>query len=116
MLEAGEREGATGYFVTLGQLRLVDVRDDHAYVAVPATMMFKVHGKQVTQTGSTFTAALHKLAVGVAENGMGVDEGALVAIRTSAIGRALRPAMSFGLTRDQCMKFMDSIIVRLRYA
>ena len=64
---AGEREGATGYFITLCKPRHVDVSDARAYVVVPATMMFEVHGEQVTQSSST-----------------------------SAIGRALRPAMSFG--------------------
>ena len=52
---------------TLCKPRHVDVSDDRAYVVVPATMMFKVHGKQVTQSSSSAT-----------------------------IGRALRPAMSFG--------------------
>jgi hypothetical protein len=64
VLAAGEREGATAYFVPLGEPRHVDVTGDRAYVVVPATMSFKVHGKQVTQTGSTFTVALHKLASG----------------------------------------------------
>ena len=64
VLAAGEKEGATGYFVTLGEPRHVDVTGDRAYVVVPATMTFKVHGKQVTQSGSTFTVALRKLAEG----------------------------------------------------
>jgi hypothetical protein len=34
---------------------------DNAYVVVPSSMTFKVHGKQVTQTGATFTVALRKL-------------------------------------------------------
>ncbi len=62
VLAAGEKEGATGYFVTLGDPRHVDVTGDRAYVVVPATMTFKLRGKQVTQFGSTFTAALRKLA------------------------------------------------------
>jgi ketosteroid isomerase-like protein len=62
VVAAGEKEGATGYFVTLGEPRHVDITGDRAYVVVPATMMFNVHGKQVTQSGSTFTAALRKLA------------------------------------------------------
>ena len=64
VLAAGEKEGATGYFVTLGDPRHVDVTGDRAYVVVPATMMFNVRGKQVTQSGSTFTVALRKLADG----------------------------------------------------
>ena len=64
MLITGEQEGATDYFVTLGEPRHVDVSGDRGYVVVPATMTFKVHDKQVTQSGSTFTVALQKLAVG----------------------------------------------------
>ena len=64
VLTTGEREGATGYFVTLAEPRHVDVSGDRGYVVVPATMTFKVHGKQVTQSGSTFTVALQKLPAG----------------------------------------------------
>jgi ketosteroid isomerase-like protein len=64
VLVTGEREGAKGYFVTLAEPRHVDVSGDRAYVVVPATMTFKVHDKQVTQTGSTFTVALQKLPNG----------------------------------------------------
>jgi ketosteroid isomerase-like protein len=64
VLAAGERGGTTAYFATLGEPRHVDASGDRAYVVVPATMTFKVHGKQVTQTGSTFTLALHELASG----------------------------------------------------
>jgi ketosteroid isomerase-like protein len=64
VLVTGEKEGATGYFVTLGEPRHVDVTGDRAYVVIPASMKFNVHGKQVTQFGSTFTVALQKLAEG----------------------------------------------------
>ncbi len=64
VLTAGEKEGATGYFVALGEPRHVDVTGDRAYVVFPASMKFNVHGKQVTQSGSTFTVALQKLAEG----------------------------------------------------
>ena len=45
VLAAGEKEGATGYFVTLGEPRHVDVTGDRAYIVVPATMTFNVHSK-----------------------------------------------------------------------
>jgi ketosteroid isomerase-like protein len=61
---AGEKEGATGYIVTLGEPRHVDVRGDYAYVVVPTTMTFKVYGEEATQSGSIFTVALRKLASG----------------------------------------------------
>jgi ketosteroid isomerase-like protein len=64
VLITGEREGATGYFVTLGEPRHVDVSGNWGYVVVPANMTFKVHEKQVTQSGSTFTVALQKLPEG----------------------------------------------------
>ena len=64
VMAAGEREGITGYFVTLGEPRHVDVTGDRAYVVVPATMTFRAHGRQVTQSGSMFTVALRKLGEG----------------------------------------------------
>jgi ketosteroid isomerase-like protein len=64
VMAAGEREGATGYIVTLGEPWRVDVTGDRAYVVVPSTMTFKVHGEQATQSGSIFTVALRKLAAG----------------------------------------------------
>jgi ketosteroid isomerase-like protein len=64
VLTTGEREGATGYFVTLDEPRHVDVSGDRGYVVVPANTTFKVHGNQVTQSGSTFTVALQNLPAG----------------------------------------------------
>ena len=61
VLVAGEKEGATDYAVTLGKPRHLDVTGDRAYVVLPATMTFKHHGKQVTQTGATWTVSLRKL-------------------------------------------------------
>ena len=51
----------SGYVVTLSEPRHVTVTGSNAYVVVPSSMTFKVHGKQVTQTGATFTVALRKL-------------------------------------------------------
>jgi hypothetical protein len=64
VMAAGRREGAADYFVTLGEPLHNDVTGDTAYLVLPATMTFKVQGKQVTQSGSTFTVALRKLAQG----------------------------------------------------
>jgi len=64
VMAAGDREGASGYFVTLGEPQHVDVTGDSAYVVVPTTMTFRVHGRQVTQSGSIFTVALRKFAEG----------------------------------------------------
>ena len=61
MLVEGEQHGVSGYVVTLSEPRHVTVTGDNAYVVVPSSMTFKVHGKQVTQTGATFTVALCKL-------------------------------------------------------
>ena len=60
VLTEGEHVGASGYQITLGEPRHVDVTADNAYVVVPATMTFKIQGKRVTQTGSIFTVALRK--------------------------------------------------------
>ena len=63
-LEAGDREGATDYFIALGEPSHADVTGDNGYVVVPATMTFKVHGQQITQTGATYTVALARFAAG----------------------------------------------------
>jgi hypothetical protein len=64
VLITGEREGASSYSVGLAEPWHIDVTGDRAYVAVPATMSFTVHGKRVRQSGSVFTVALRKVAAG----------------------------------------------------
>ena len=64
VLIEGEHAGAKNYNVTLDKPRHADVTGDAAYVVAPATMKFKVHGKQVTQSGAVFTFALHKVSAG----------------------------------------------------
>ncbi len=61
VLTEGEHVGASGYQITLGEPRHVDVTAGNAYVVVPAIMTFEIQGKRVTQTGSIFTVALRKL-------------------------------------------------------
>src|SRR5690242_9487738 len=63
VLIEGKQHGASDYFVTLGEPLHNNVTGDSAYVVVPATMTFKVGGKQV-QSGAVFTVALRKLAEG----------------------------------------------------
>lgn len=48
VLTEGEHVGASGYRITLGEPRHVDITDINAYVVVPATMTFTTQGKQVT--------------------------------------------------------------------
>lgn len=64
VLAEGKQHGASGYAVTLGTPRHVDVTGDSAYVVVPASMAFKIGDKQVMQTGATFTVVLRNLAQG----------------------------------------------------
>jgi ketosteroid isomerase-like protein len=64
VLVEGEHAGASGYVVSLGEPRHVNVTGDNAYVVVPASMTFKVAGTEITQTGAIFTAALRKLGEG----------------------------------------------------
>jgi ketosteroid isomerase-like protein len=64
VLIEGEQHGASGYLVTLGEPLHNNVTGDSAYVVVPASMTFNVHGKQVSQTGAVLTVALRKLAEG----------------------------------------------------
>jgi len=64
VLVEGEHLGAKDYHVTLGKALHANVTGNAAYVVVPATMTFKLKGKQVTQTGAFFTVALRKLPAG----------------------------------------------------
>lgn len=64
VLLEGKRLGASGYFVALGEALHHEVTGDSAYVVVPATMTFMVHGQQMTQTGAVFVVALRELADG----------------------------------------------------
>ena len=64
VLVEGEHAGASGYVVTLGEPRHVNVTGDNAYVVLPASMTFKVRATEITQTGAILTVALRKLADG----------------------------------------------------
>jgi len=59
-----KKEGASDFFVTVGQPLHMEITGDAAYVVVPATMKFKVHGKPITQSGAVFTLALQRLGDG----------------------------------------------------
>lgn len=61
VLAESERHGASDYCVTLGEPLNNSISGDRAYVVVPATMAFKLHGKQITQTGALLTAALRRV-------------------------------------------------------
>lgn len=64
VLTEGKQHGASDYLVTLGEPLHNNVTGDSAYVVVPATMSFRMGGKQVTQSGALLTVALRKLAEG----------------------------------------------------
>src|SRR4051794_7226626 len=61
---AGAHEGVSDYLVTLGEPRHLNTKGDSAHVVLPATMAFKLKGKQITQSGATWTVALQKLPEG----------------------------------------------------
>ncbi|TFV56825.1 DUF4440 domain-containing protein [Mycobacterium sp. PS03-16] len=58
VLAEGRHQEAGGWRVTLSDAVHHDVSGDAAYVVMPATMTFDHRGRNVTQTGSFFTAAL----------------------------------------------------------
>jgi hypothetical protein len=60
VLSTTQKEGASDFFVSLGEPLHSDVTGDSAYLVVPAAMSFKVHGKQVTQSNALFTLALQR--------------------------------------------------------
>jgi ketosteroid isomerase-like protein len=61
VLIEGEHEGAADYFVSLAEPRHANVTGDSAYAVFPATMSFRVRGKQIVQSGATFTTALRRI-------------------------------------------------------
>ena len=64
VLAAAEHEGATDYVVTIGTPLHANITGDSAYVVVPASMTFKLSGKQIAQSDATFTIALRKAGDG----------------------------------------------------
>lgn len=56
-----KEDGASDFLVTPGQPLHMDITGDAGYVVVPATMKFKVHGKQITQSGAVYTIALRRV-------------------------------------------------------
>jgi hypothetical protein len=61
---ANKSAGITGGIVTLGKPWHVTISRNLAYVVVPATYTYKLHGKPVTESGSVFTLVLKKSAAG----------------------------------------------------
>jgi hypothetical protein len=59
-----KKDGITDGIVALGKPWRVDVTGSRAYVVVPANYTYKLHGKPLTESGSTFTVALRKLPEG----------------------------------------------------
>ena len=88
VLIEGEQHGASGYVVTLGEPLHNNVTGDSAYVVVPASMTFKVQGKQVTQTGAILYGCPSQACRGLANRGLGMVEGH--SIRTSTTIRNCR--------------------------
>ena len=61
VLTEGQHLGASGYQISLGEPRHVDVTGSNAYVVVPATMTFDLRDTRVTQTGAIWTVALRRV-------------------------------------------------------
>ncbi len=79
VLVAAEHEGATDYLVTIGTPLHANVTGDSAYAVVPASMTFKLRGKQITQSGAIFTTAFRKLEDGWRITAWAWAKGAAVA-------------------------------------
>jgi hypothetical protein len=72
VLVEGEQHGVSGHVVTLSEPRHVSVTGDNAYVVVPSSMTFKVHGKQVRQPGATVTWLSASSTKSGASGGLGI--------------------------------------------
>jgi hypothetical protein len=54
----------TGENVAVREPRHTEIIGDRAYVVVPTTYAYKLHGKQVTETGAVWMFALQKVSAG----------------------------------------------------
>jgi hypothetical protein len=61
---AARQEGITEPVVTLQKPRHLEVTGDRGYVVFPAVYTYKLKGKKVKESGSTFTVALQKTPAG----------------------------------------------------
>jgi hypothetical protein len=59
-----KQDGDTDPVVTIGTPSHVDVTGKVAYVVAPVTYAYKHHGKQVTESGATWTLVLSKTTAG----------------------------------------------------
>jgi ketosteroid isomerase-like protein len=73
-LAEGRHLATSGYHITLGEPRQVDLARDYGYVVVTARMTFHLRGNPVAQTGAFFTVALRKADTGVASSGLGLGQ------------------------------------------
>ncbi|MFL6735577.1 MAG: YybH family protein [Sphingomonas sp.] len=60
VLAEGEHLGAGEYHAALGEPSHNNVTGDSAYLVAPASMTFKLKGRQIEQVGATFTFALKR--------------------------------------------------------
>jgi hypothetical protein len=60
----GKKNEITGEKVAVHEPRTAEIIGDRAYVVVPATFTYKMHGKLVTETGAVWTFALQKVSAG----------------------------------------------------
>ncbi|MGA8940182.1 MAG: nuclear transport factor 2 family protein [Acidobacteriaceae bacterium] len=58
----GVKDAITDGIVTMGAPWRVTITGDHAYVVVPTTYKYKMHGKPVVESGAVLTLALRKVA------------------------------------------------------
>ena len=64
MRRSAKRNEITSETVALHEPRHTEIIGDRAYVVVPTTYTYKLHGKQVTETGAVWTFALQKVSAG----------------------------------------------------
>jgi ketosteroid isomerase-like protein len=74
VLAEGEHLGASGYHITLGEPRHVDLTGDYGYVVVPATMTFNLRGDPVTQNRLALHGGASQGRQGVAFSGLGLGQ------------------------------------------
>jgi hypothetical protein len=60
----GKKNEVTGENVAVRETMHTEITGDRAYVVVPTTYTYKLHGKPVTEAGAVWTFALQKVSAG----------------------------------------------------
>ena len=76
----------TGMSATLGKVRHIEITAQRAYVVAPVSLIYKVKGKPMKETGAIWTVVLYKSASGWRITGWAYTAGAEAPLKAGARG------------------------------